>query len=158
MQKITPFLWFSTNAEEAVDHYVSIFRNSKKGARTHYTDAGPLPKGTVMTVAFQLEGQDFTALNGGPVFKFNEAMSLVVHCETQEEVDTLWTRLSAGGGEPGQCGWLKDKFGVSWQIVPSILPQLISDQDPARANRVMQAVMKMTKLDISLLKKAAAAP
>ncbi len=155
MQKIHPMLWFGGNAEEAVNHYLSIFKNSKKGQVTHYGDGAPLPKGAVLTIDFELEGQRYTALNSTPEFKFNEAISLVVNCETQEEIDSLWTRLTAGGGAPGVCGWLKDKFGLSWQVVPAMLPQWLSDADPARANRVMAAIMKMTKLDVRALKQAA---
>ena len=155
MQKINPCLWFDNNAEEAVNHYTSIFKNSKKGAVTHYGDNAPLPRGTILTIAFTLEGQDFLALNGGPAFKFNESISLSVNCETQEELDTYWNKLISAGGQPSQCGWLKDKFGLSWQIVPAVLPELISDKDPARANRVMQSLLQMTKLDVRQLQQAA---
>jgi predicted 3-demethylubiquinone-9 3-methyltransferase (glyoxalase superfamily) len=154
MQKITPFLWFDSNAEEAVDHYVSIFKNAKKGKVARYGDAGPGPKGSVMTVGFQLEGQEFTALNGGPQFKFTEAVSFVVHCKTQEEIDGYWDKLLAGGGKVQACGWLKDRFGLSWQIVPTVLPELMSD--PAKANKVMKALLQMKKLEIAALKRAAA--
>ena len=158
MQKITPFLWFSDNAEEAVRFYVSIFKNSKIGKIARYDEAGEKvagrPAGSVMTVEFQLEGEDFVALNGGPMFKFTEAISFVVNCETQEEVDYYWKKLSAGGKEV-QCGWLKDKFGLSWQIVPTILPELLSDKDAAKSQRVMQAMLEMVKLDIKKLKQAA---
>ena len=158
MQKITPFLWFSDNAEEAVRFYVSIFKNSKIGKIARYGEAGEKvagrPAGSVMTVEFQLEGEDFVALNGGPMFKFTEAISFVVNCETQEEVDYYWKKLSAGGKEV-QCGWLKDKFGLSWQIVPTILPELLSDKDAAKSQRVMQAMLEMVKLDIKKLKQAA---
>jgi len=153
MQKITPFLWFDANAEEAVNHYVSIFKHSKIGTIARYGAAGPGPKGSVMTVAFQLEGQDFIALNGGPHFKFTEAISLLVSCETQEEVDDLWKKLSAGG-QTQRCGWLKDKFGLSWQIVPSALGEMMRDEDPARSKRVMEALMQMDKLDIKRLRQA----
>jgi predicted 3-demethylubiquinone-9 3-methyltransferase (glyoxalase superfamily) len=152
-QKITTFLWFDNQAEEAINFYVSIFKNSRVGDITRYGDTGPGPKGQVMTAEFQIEGQQFTALNGGPQFKFTEAISLVVNCETQEEVDELWEKLSEGG-QKVQCGWLKDKFGLSWQIVPTILKDLLKDKDPEKTNRVMQAVMKMTKLDIAQLKAA----
>ena len=152
-QKITTFLWFDNQAEEAINFYVSIFKNSRVGDITRYGDTGPGPKGQVMTAEFQIEGQQFTALNGGPHFKFTEAISLVVNCETQEEVDEHWEKLSAGG-QKVQCGWLKDKFGLSWQIVPTILKDLLKDKDPEKTNRVMQAVMKMTKLDIAQLKAA----
>ena len=152
-QKITTFLWFDNQAEEAINFYVSIFKNSRVGDIVRYGDTGPGPKGQVMTAEFQIEGQQFTALNGGPHFKFTEAISLVVNCDTQEEVDKLWEKLSEGG-QKVQCGWLKDKFGLSWQIVPTILKDLLKDKDPAKTNRVMQAVMKMTKLDIAQLKAA----
>ena len=153
MQKITPFLWFDGKAEEAMNFYVSIFRNSKAGKITRYGDAGPGPKGTVMSVTFQLDGQEFFALNGGPVFTFSPAISLFVNCETQEEVDELWDRLSEGG-EKGQCGWLKDRYGLSWQVVPRVLSELLHDPDPAKSNRVMKAMMQMKKLDIAGLKRA----
>jgi predicted 3-demethylubiquinone-9 3-methyltransferase (glyoxalase superfamily) len=153
MQKITPFLWFNDNAEEAMKFYVSVFKNSKIGRVARYGDAGPGPKGTVMTASFQLEGQEFVALNGGPKFKFTEAISFVVNCKTQKEVDELWKKLSEGG-EKGRCGWLKDKFGLSWQIVPTALGKMVSDADPARSQRVMKAMLQMDKLDIAGLKKA----
>jgi predicted 3-demethylubiquinone-9 3-methyltransferase (glyoxalase superfamily) len=154
-QKITPFLWFDSNAEEAANLYVSIFKDSKILEVARYGDSGPGPKGSVMTVKFQLEGQQFVALNGGPHFKLNEAFSLMVDCESQQEVDDLWTRLTAGGGAPSQCGWLKDRFGLSWQIVPGILPKLLMDKDPGKSSRVMQAMLRMTKIDIATLKQAA---
>jgi predicted 3-demethylubiquinone-9 3-methyltransferase (glyoxalase superfamily) len=153
MQKITPFLWFDNQAEEAMNFYVSIFKNSKVLSVNRYREGAPAPKGTVMTANFQLDGQEFTALNGGPMFKFSPAISFVVHCETQEEVDEYWAKLSAGGKE-NQCAWLDDKFGVSWQIVPNALIELLSDPDPAKAGRVMQAMMQMTKIDIAGLKRA----
>ncbi len=153
MQKITPFLWFDDKAEEAAKFYTSTFRNSGIKSITRYGDAGPGPKGSVMTVDFFLEGLAFAALNGGPHFTFTPAISFVVNCRTQAEVDRLWSRLSAGG-EPGQCGWLKDRYGVSWQIVPTVLVKLLHDRDPERANRVMQAMLKMTKIDIAALKAA----
>ena len=153
MQKITPFLWFDNQAEEAMNFYVSIFKNSKVLSVNRYGEGAPAPKGTVMTANFQLEGQAFTALNGGPMFKFTPAISFVVHCETQAEVDEYWAKLSAGGKE-NQCAWLEDKFGVSWQIVPNVLIELLSDTDPAKAGRVMQAMMQMTKIDIAMLKRA----
>ena len=153
-QKITPFLWFDHQAEEAINFYTSIFRNSRLQNVTRYGEVGPGPKGTVMTASFQLEGQEFTALNGGPEFKFNEAISFVVHCQTQEEVDYYWDKLLAGGS-PVQCGWLKDRFGVFWQIVPDVLMQLLQDKDTAKSQRVMKAMMQMVKLDISAIKKAA---
>lgn len=154
MQKITPFLWFDDKAEEAAKFYASIFKNSKVGAISHYGDDMPMPKGTVMTVAFQLEGQDFVALNGGPHFKFTEAISFVVNCETQEEIDYFWEKLLAGGGEESQCGWLKDKFGLSWQIVPTILSGMVADNDAARAQRVMHAMLQMVKIDMTTLQRA----
>lgn len=153
MQKIAPFLWFDGKAEEAMNFYTAIFKNSKVGSVMRYGDAGPGPKGTVMSATFEIEGQEFMALNGGPMFTFSPAISFFVKCETQEEVDELWARLSAGG-EPNQCGWLRDKFGVSWQIIPTVLGTMLQDKDPARSNRVMQAMLKMTKLDIRLLKQA----
>jgi predicted 3-demethylubiquinone-9 3-methyltransferase (glyoxalase superfamily) len=156
MQKITPFLWFNDQAEEAMNFYVSIFKNSKVGKVTRYGEAGPGKKGTVMVATFELEGQEFIALNGGPQFKFTEAISFSVNCETQKEVDELWEKLTAGGAE-GQCGWLKDKYGLSWQINPTILGKLLGDKDPEKAKRVMQAMLKMKKIDIKRLQEAAAA-
>jgi predicted 3-demethylubiquinone-9 3-methyltransferase (glyoxalase superfamily) len=153
MNKITPFLWFDNQAEEAMNFYVSIFKNSKTGTITRYGEGAPVAKGTVMTATFQLDGQDFMALNGGPLFKFTEAISLFVNCETQEEVDELWKKLSAGG-EPGRCGWLKDKYGLSWQIIPRALGELMQDKDPEKSKRVMQAMLQMNKLDITGLKRA----
>jgi predicted 3-demethylubiquinone-9 3-methyltransferase (glyoxalase superfamily) len=155
MQKISPFLWFDSEAEEAMHFYVSIFKNSKVGRVTRCGDAGPGPKGTVMSATFQLEGQEFMALNGGPLFKFTPAISFFVSCETQEEVDELWEKLSAGG-QPDRCGWLKDKFGLSWQIIPKALGELLGDKDPARASRAMKAMLQMSKIDIAALKQAAA--
>ena len=156
MQKIVPNLWFDTEAEEAAKFYTSIFKNSKINAVSHFGDAGPRPAGMVMTVDFEIEGQGFTALNGGPDFKFNEAISLLVNCNSQEEVDELWEKLTEGG-EEGPCGWLKDRYGVSWQIIPTALPELIQDPDPGRANRAMEAMLQMKKIDIEGLRKAAAA-
>jgi predicted 3-demethylubiquinone-9 3-methyltransferase (glyoxalase superfamily) len=153
-QKINTYLWFDNNAEEAMNFYVSIFKNSKILELVRYGDAGPGPKGTVMAGTFQLEGQEFMALNGGPHFKFTEAISLFVNCETQEEVDDLWKKLTAGGGAPSQCGWLKDKFGLSWQIVPSVLLKMLADKDPVKSKRVMEAMLQMSKIDISKLKQA----
>ncbi|MGZ4780105.1 MAG: VOC family protein [Thermoanaerobaculia bacterium] len=153
--KISPFLWFDNQAEEAATFYASIFDDSKVLSVSRYGDAGPGPKGTAMTVRFKLLGQEFTGLNGGPLFKFNEAISFVVHCETQKEVDELWKKLTEGGGQPGQCGWLKDKYGLSWQIVPNILGKLMNEKDPRASQRVMKALLKMKKLDIEGLKKAA---
>jgi len=153
MQKITPFLWFDGNAEEAMNFYTSIFRNAKVGSISRYGEAGPGPAGSVLTASFELEGLQFTALNGGPHFKFNEAISFHVACESQAEVDYFWDGLGAGG-QIQQCGWLKDKFGVSWQIVPTALPRLLGNPDRAKANRVMQAMLEMKKLDIAALQKA----
>jgi len=153
MQKITPFLWFDDQAEEAMNFYVSIFKNSKVISTTRYGDEGPRPKGAVMTATFQLDGQEFIALNGGPEFKFTEAISFFVNCETQEEVDGLWDKLSEGG-EEGRCGWLKDKYGLSWQIVPTVLGELLNDTDPAKSQRVMKAMLQMNKIDIAGLKRA----
>ena len=152
-QKITPFLWLNNQAEEAVNFYTSVFKNSKVIAMSRYGDAGPGPKGSVMTAKFELEGQEFMALNGGPQFRFSEAISFVVNCENQEEVDWFWEKLSEGGKKI-QCGWLKDKFGLSWQVVPVILGQLMSDKDPKKTNNVMKALMQMEKLDIAKLKEA----
>jgi predicted 3-demethylubiquinone-9 3-methyltransferase (glyoxalase superfamily) len=153
MQKITPFLWFNNQAVEAANFYTSIFKNSKIGNVSRYGDEGPGPKGNVMVVPFQLNGQEFLALNGGPQFTFSPAISFVVNCETQEEIDSFWDKLS-DGGEKIQCGWLKDKYGVSWQIVPTILGKLMQDKDSEKSRRVMQAMLKMTKLDIKILKQA----
>jgi predicted 3-demethylubiquinone-9 3-methyltransferase (glyoxalase superfamily) len=153
MQKITPFLWFNNNAEEAMNFYVSIFKNAKVKSVSRYGDAGPGPKGAVMSGTFQLEGQEFMALNGGPVFTFSPAISFFVDCKTQNEVDDMWEKLSAGG-EKGQCGWLKDKYGVSWQIVPSVLGKLLNDPDPVKSQRVMQAMLKMNKIVIKELQNA----
>lgn len=153
MQKITPFLWFDNQAEEAVNFYVSLFKNSKINTTKRYGDAGPGPKGSVMIVSFQLEGQAFIALNGGPSFKFTPALSLYVDCETQEEVDQLWEKLSAGGRKD-RCGWLQDKYGLSWQIIPRALQQLMGDPDPKKSASVMQAMLQMDKIDIETLKRA----
>jgi predicted 3-demethylubiquinone-9 3-methyltransferase (glyoxalase superfamily) len=153
MQKITPFLWFDTQAEEAARFYVSVFTNSRIVKTVRYGEAGPGPTGSVMTVAFELNGVPFTALNGSPLFRFSEAVSFVVNCQSQPEVDALWKKLSAGG-EPGRCGWLKDKYGLSWQVVPTVLPVLLSDPDAAKAQRTMEAMLKMDKLDIAALEKA----
>jgi predicted 3-demethylubiquinone-9 3-methyltransferase (glyoxalase superfamily) len=155
MRKITPFLWFDDKAEEAANFYVSIFKNSKIGRVSRYGEGGPGPKGSVMSVTFTLDGEEFSALNGGPVFSFTPAISFFVDCKTQAEVDELWEKLSAGG-EKGQCGWLKDKYGVSWQIVPSGLGELLGDKDPVKAKKAMQAMMQMTKLDIEAMRRAAA--
>jgi predicted 3-demethylubiquinone-9 3-methyltransferase (glyoxalase superfamily) len=150
-------LWFGDQAEEAMNFYVAVFKNSKAGKVTRYGAAGTGPKGSVMTAPFELQGQQFTALNGGPHFKFTEAISFVVNCETQEEVDELWDRL-AEGGQTQQCGWLKDKFGLSWQIVPTILIELINDPDPAKSRRVTEAMLQMTRIDIAKLKRASEEP
>ena len=152
-QKITPFLWFNDNAEEAMKFYVSVFKNSKIVSTTRYGEAGPGIKGTVMSATFKLLGQTFYALNGGPLFKFNESISFFVNCETQKEIDKFWEKLSKDG-EKQQCGWLKDKYGLSWQIIPSILGKLLSDKDPAKANRAMKAMLQMQKIEIDELKKA----
>jgi predicted 3-demethylubiquinone-9 3-methyltransferase (glyoxalase superfamily) len=153
MQKITPFLWFDDNAEKAMNFYISIFPNSKVLSVTRCGEAGPGPKGTVLVATFQLAGQEFLALNGGPQFKFTEAISFSVDCKTQEEVDELWEKLSEGG-EKSRCGWLKDKFGLSWQVNPSILGEMLNDKDPEKAKRVMEAMMQMDKIDIAALKRA----
>jgi predicted 3-demethylubiquinone-9 3-methyltransferase (glyoxalase superfamily) len=153
-QKITPFLWFDDNAEEAVNLYTSVFKNSKVLGIQRYGDVGPGPKGQVMTASFELEGIKFTALNAGPRFKFTEAISFVINCDSQEEVDYFWERLTADGGEESMCGWLKDKFGLSWQVVPVVLYELFSDKDPQKSSRTMQAMLKMRKMDIAALKKA----
>jgi predicted 3-demethylubiquinone-9 3-methyltransferase (glyoxalase superfamily) len=153
MQKITPFLWFDGKAEEAMNLYVSTFKNSKVMSVTRYGEAGPGPKGTVMSATFQLEGQEFMALNGGPHFTFTPAISLFVNCETQQEVDELWETLSAGG-EKSRCGWLKDKYGLSWQIIPSALGGMLHDKNPEKAKRVMQAMLQMDRIDIAGLKQA----
>jgi len=157
MQKITPCLWFDDKAEEAVNFYVSTFKNSKVGSIARYGEAGAKvsgrPKGSVMTVTFELEGQEFLALNGGPHFKFSEAISFIVNCETQEEIDKMWEKLSEGG-EKGQCGWLKDKYGLSWQIVPPVLGEMLQDKNSAKSERVMKAMLQMHKLDIKTLRQA----
>ncbi|MGH9529407.1 MAG: VOC family protein [Terriglobales bacterium] len=153
MQTITPFLWFDNQAEEAANFYTSIFKDSKIGKISRYGDAGPGPKGSVMVVAFQLEGQEFFALNGGPQFKFTEAISFTVNCKTQEEVDELWEKLTAGGQE-SQCGWLKDKYGLSWQITPTVLGEMLQDKDPQKSQRVMKAMLQMKKIDIKRLQEA----
>jgi predicted 3-demethylubiquinone-9 3-methyltransferase (glyoxalase superfamily) len=155
-QKITPFLWFDTQAEEAANFYVSIFKDAEILSVSHYGEGSPGPAGSVMTVAFRLAGQEFTALNGGPMFKFTEALSFVIDCGAQDEVDHYWEQLTAGGGEPGPCGWLKDKYGLSWQVVPRALHDLLQDPDSERAKRAMQAMLQMGKLDIAALQRAAA--
>ena len=154
MQKITSMLWFDGQAEEAAKFYVSVFKNSKMGKVLRYGDAGPGPKGSVMVASFEVEGREFTALNGGPQFKFNESVSFVVRCKTQEEVDSYWDKLLAGGGQESMCGWLKDKFGLSWQITPDALLELLSDPDPAISQSVMKAMMQMRKIDIEGVKQA----
>ena len=153
MQKITPFLWFDNNAEEASLFYTSIFKNSKVLEVSRWGEGGPGPEGSVLTMRFQLEGQEFQALNGGPQFKFTEAISLSVDCQSQEEVDELWEKLSEGGSED-QCAWLKDRFGLSWQIVPRALPGLLADPDPEKSKRVIEAMLKMKKIDIKALQEA----
>ena len=155
MQKIAPCLWFDTEGEEAARFYTSVFPRSTIGEMTRYGSAGPRPEGMVMTVSFELDGQRFTALNGGPDFTFNESISFEVSCESQEEVDAFWSKLS-DGGEEGPCGWLKDRFGVSWQIVPTRLPELLADPDPEKSQRVMQAMLGMKKIEIDELERAAA--
>jgi predicted 3-demethylubiquinone-9 3-methyltransferase (glyoxalase superfamily) len=154
IQKITTFLWFNQEAEEAASFYVSLFEDSKILGVSRYGDAGPGPKGSAMTVEFQLAGQKFIALNGGPQFKFTEAISLLVSCDSQDEIDTLWSKLTANGGQEIECGWLKDKFGLSWQIVPSRFMQMIQDKDPERSQRVMQAMLTMKKFDIARIEEA----
>jgi predicted 3-demethylubiquinone-9 3-methyltransferase (glyoxalase superfamily) len=160
MQKITPFLWFDNQAEEAAKFYTSIFKNSKVGKILRYgeevakTSQSSRPVGSVLTIEFEIEGQKFVALNGGPLFKFNESVSFVVNCETQEEVDYFWGKLTADGGEESQCGWLKDKFGLSWQITPTVLIDMLHDKDPEKAERVMKAMLQMQKIEIPKLKAA----
>ncbi len=156
MKAITPFLWFDTEAEDAANFYTSVFPNSKIVVTTHYGSAGPRPEGMVMTVAFELDGNPFVAINGGPNFSFTEAISFVINCEDQAEVDSYWEQLTADGGEEGPCGWLKDRFGVSWQVVPTALPRLLTQPDPEKAKRVFAAMMEMKKLDIAGLEAAAA--
>jgi predicted 3-demethylubiquinone-9 3-methyltransferase (glyoxalase superfamily) len=153
VKKINPFLWFNNQAEEAAKFYVSIFKNSGVKKVVHYGKAGPGPEGSVMTVEFELEGQEFTALNGGPVYKFTEAISFVVNCNSQEEVDYYWDKLTEDG-EEGVCGWLKDKYGLSWQIVPTVMVEMMSDPDPEKAKRVTEAMLQMVKIDIKTLKEA----
>jgi len=158
MQKITPFLWFDGQAEDAVNCYTSVFKNSKIGRILRYTEEvaenADRPVGSVLTIEFEIEGQKFVALNGGPLFKFNESVSFVVNCETQEEVDYFWEKLTADGGEESQCGWLKDKFGLSWQVTPTVLIDMLHDEDPEKAERVMKAMLQMQKIDIKALKDA----
>jgi predicted 3-demethylubiquinone-9 3-methyltransferase (glyoxalase superfamily) len=153
MQRISPCLWFDNQAEEAVDFYLSIFKNAKIKSTTRFGDAGPGPKGSVMVIAFELDGTEFIALNGGPIFKFNEALSLSISCQSQSEVDYYWSKLTAGGTE-SQCGWLKDKYGVSWQVVPLPLTELMASSDAPRVKRMTEAMFKMKKLDIAALEKA----
>jgi predicted 3-demethylubiquinone-9 3-methyltransferase (glyoxalase superfamily) len=158
MQKITPFLWFDHQAEEAVKFYTSVFKNSKAGKTLRYDEASAKasgrPVGSVLTIEFEIEGQKFTALNGGPQFKFNESVSFVVYCETQDEVDYFWQKLTADGGQESECGWLRDKFGLSWQVTPTVLIEMLHDKDPKKSGRVMNAMMQMQKIDISKLKTA----
>ncbi len=153
MQGITPFLWFDNQAEEAAEFYVSLFPNSRMIDVTHSETDGPAPGGLVVVATFELDGRQFMALNGGPEFQFTEAISFMVHCETQQEVDRLWEKLSEGG-EPGRCGWLKDRYGVSWQVVPSVLSEMMGSGDPERSKRVMEAILQMDKLDIAALQRA----
>jgi predicted 3-demethylubiquinone-9 3-methyltransferase (glyoxalase superfamily) len=155
MNKITPFLWFDNNAEEAMNFYTSVFKHSKVGKVTRYLEGTPVPAGTFMTGTFEIEGQEFVVLNGGPNFKFNESISFVVNCENQQEVDEYWEKLTADGGQEVQCGWLKDKFGLTWQIVPKVLFELLADKDRKKAQRAMDAMLKMKKLDIAGLRRAA---
>jgi predicted 3-demethylubiquinone-9 3-methyltransferase (glyoxalase superfamily) len=155
MQKITPFLWFDNNAEEAMNFYTSVFENSKIGKVSRYPEGSPGPAGSVMTGTFQIAGQEFIVLNGGPQFKFTEAISFVVNCESQEEIDKYWNKLTADGGKEVECGWLKDKFGLSWQITPTILYELLSNPDREKSKRAMQAMMNMKKIDIEGIKRAA---
>ena len=154
MQKITPYLWFNDQAEEAMNFYISVFKDSKVLSISHYPESMPNMGGKVMAATFQLEGQQFFALNGGPIFKFTEAISFFVDCQTQAEVDELWGKLTADGGQESQCGWLKDKFGLSWQIIPKALSELMNDKDPEKSSRVMQAMLKMTKIEVELLQQA----
>jgi predicted 3-demethylubiquinone-9 3-methyltransferase (glyoxalase superfamily) len=153
-QKITTFLWFDQNAEEAIRFYTSIFKDSKVLSESRWAEGGPVPRGTLMTATFQLAGQEFMALNAGPRFKFNEAISLFVRCDTQAEVDELWNKLCSDGGQPSRCGWLKDKYGLSWQIIPTVLNEMLNDKDPAKARRVTEAMLKMDKIDIARLQQA----
>jgi predicted 3-demethylubiquinone-9 3-methyltransferase (glyoxalase superfamily) len=155
MQRITPCLWFDNQGEDAATYYVSLFDDARILDVTRYGEGAPMPAGTALTVSFQLEGLEFTALNGGPAFTFNEAVSFQVSCESQDEVDRLWNKLTADGGEEGSCGWLKDKFGLSWQIIPTELPKLLGDPDPGRSQRAMQAMLQMQKIDIEAIRKAA---
>ena len=154
MQKITPFWWFDTQAEEAAKFYVSIFKNAKINGTTYYSEEGPGPKGSVMTVGFELDGQKFIALNGGPMFKFNESVSFVVNCETQQEIDHYWEKLSSAGGQEVECGWVKDKYGLSWQVVPAVFWEWTEAGDAAAMTRVMHALMQMKKLDVATLQRA----
>ena len=154
MQKITPFLWFDNQAEEAINFYTSIFKNSRVKDVTRFGEGGPAPAGSLMTASFELEGQEFIALNGGPMFKFTEAISFSISTETQEETDYFWNKLTSGGGQESQCAWLKDKFGLSWQVIPASIGELLTDADPAKAGRVGQALMAMQKLDLATLQRA----
>ena len=155
-QKITPFLWFNDDAEQAIEHYCSVFKSSKVLSTSRYGEGSPFPKGTLMSATFELEGLRLMALNGGPHYRFSEAISLFVECDNQAELDEIWGKLLQGGGTPTQCGWLKDRFGLSWQVIPAVLPKLLGDPDPARAGRAVQAMLSMVKLDIAALEKAAA--
>ena len=158
MQKLVTFLWFDGQAEDAVNFYLSVFPKAKAGKVLRWGDVGPGPKGSVLTASFELAGQEFTALNGGPQYKFTPAVSFMIPCDTQQEVDDYWSKLLAGGGQPSACGWLTDRFGVSWQVTPVGLQEMLMDKDQAKANRVMEAMMKMVKLDIAVLKCAYDAP
>jgi predicted 3-demethylubiquinone-9 3-methyltransferase (glyoxalase superfamily) len=155
MRKITPWLWFDGQAEQAAEYYASIFPDAKMGEVRRYTDGGPMPAGTVMTAEFEVAGQPFVALNGGAEFSFNESVSFYVDCQSQEEADQLWERLTADGGVPGQCGWLKDKFGLSWQVIPHELVDIMNDPDPQRVNRAMNAMLKMGRIEVADLRAAA---
>jgi predicted 3-demethylubiquinone-9 3-methyltransferase (glyoxalase superfamily) len=152
--KITPFLWFDDNAEEAMQFYVSVFPNSRAGSVSRYPDGGPGPAGSAMVATCELNGQEFILLNGGPLFKFTEAVSFTIRCDDQQEVDYYWEKLISGGGSPSQCGWLKDKFGLSWQVTPRVLDEMVADKDPAKASRTFQAMLGMSKIDIAALKRA----
>jgi predicted 3-demethylubiquinone-9 3-methyltransferase (glyoxalase superfamily) len=155
MQKIVPFLWYDTQAEEAARFYTSIFKNSKIHGISHYAEGGPMPAGTVMVVSFEINGQKFNAMNAGPVFKFNESVSFLVECDTQEDIDYYWEKLLAGGGKESQCGWLKDKYGLSWQITPTYLMELHLGKDEAKMSRAFQVMLKMVKIDLKAIKDAA---
>ena len=156
MQKITPFLWFDSQAEEAIEFYLSVFKDGKIHTTTRYPEDGPGSAGSVMTIAFELQGEQFVALNGGPHFQFNEAVSFQIHCETQSEIDYFWSKLTEGGKEQ-PCGWVKDKFGLSWQVIPNALPQMLMDENSEKAQRIMKSMLQMRKIDLDALKRAQAA-